>query len=474
MIFDIVKGSYKSRAKNISVNELQNYYVELEDGEKAKNTKALIGCPGYRLVDTVTAIGHSRGLYNTNNDRMFTVVSNKLFEMDTNEVFTERGILGTIIGICVFADNGNEVLVVDGEFGYVYDLTTNILTKITDVDFPANPTHCIFTDGYFIVNKGDSGQFYFSASYDGSSWSALDFASAEYSSDNLQGIVKTSNGTIWMIGKYSTELWNNVGTPDLPWRRIQGAVKETGCIAPYSIATNGTQIFFLSTDAFAIYMGSGYDMQKISNPAIEYQIKQLTNIEQAVAHTYSDETHSFYVISFSSELTYVFDIATGQWHQRGTYNAGSGLNNRQQSQGYCYFNSTHYVGSYLNGKIFEMNLSTYDEDSLPIKRVIVTSHVNDEHKILKHRRFEIEFERGIGLVDDTTPPQIMLQFSNDGGFTWSSEAWVGASKSAGAIGEYQERAKWVRLGSSRDRVYRISMADPVKWIIVNGYLELGK
>jgi len=476
MIFDIVKGDYKSRAKSIAVNELKNFYVELEDGEKAKNIKALIGCPGYRLIEELHDVGYIRAIYSTSNDRMFVIAFDKIFEINTNEESTERGTINTEIGICNICDNGSELLIVDGTDGWIYTLATNNLAKITDAHFPAGATHCIFTDGYFIVNQGDTGRFYFSASYDGTDWDALDFATAEYSSDNISGIVKTSNGTLWMIGKFSTELWSNVGASDLPWRRIQGTVQEIGTNAPYSIATNGSQVFFLSYNRNnAIYMGSGYDLIKISNSALEYQIKQLDDIETAIGFCYTDEGHNFYVISFTDQITYVYDITNKEWHQRGTWDADAGLNKRQQAQGYTFFNSKHYVGSYDSGKLFEMNLSIYNEDSGIIKRVITTSHVNHEHKTLKHKRLELEFERGIGLVGEAAP-QIMMQFSNDGGHTWSSEEWVDASKGAGAIGEFQERALWHRLGSSKDRVYRWTMTDPVKWIIINGYLEvkLGK
>lgn len=471
MKFDIVQGTYKARAKVISVNDLQNFYPEVHVDGKTKNVKALIGCPGYRLASNVYASGSGRGCYTTSTGRFFTAVYNKIGEMLSDETATVRGTLNTSTGMCNFADNGTQILIVDGTYGYIYNLSTNILTQITADGFPENPTHCLFTDGYFVVSCSGSGKFYFSASYDGTSWNALDFATTEYSSDALQGIVKTSNGTLWMIGKQSVELWSNVGDINLPWRRIAGAVKEIGCIAPYSIATNGGQIFFLGDGRNgygSVFMGSGYDIQRISNPATEYQIKQFTGgLASAVAFTYSDESHSFYVVSFTSEATLVYDISTGEWHTRGTLNTFTGDNIRQFAQGYAFFNKKHYVGSFLNGSIYEMNLDTLDEDGNEIKRVIVTGHISSENKLLRHVKYELDFERGVGLVGGGEP-QIMLQYSNDGGNTWSSESW----KSAGAIGNYKARAVWLRQGSSSDRVLRITCSDKVKWVISDAYVEV--
>jgi hypothetical protein len=42
----------------------------------------------------------------------------------------------------------------------------------------------------------------------------------------------------------------------------------------------------------------------------------------------------------------------------------------------------------------------------------------------------------------------------------------------GAIGEYSKKQIWGRLGMSRDRIYEISMSDPVKWVITSAFIEV--
>jgi hypothetical protein len=41
---------------------------------------------------------------------------------------------------------------------------------------------------------------------------------------------------IWLFGNNTTEIWINIGDPDFPFQRIQGAFLEIGCAAPYSVA----------------------------------------------------------------------------------------------------------------------------------------------------------------------------------------------------------------------------------------------
>jgi hypothetical protein len=62
---------------------------------------------------------------------------------------------------------------------------------------------------------------------------------------------------------------------------------------------------------------------------------------------------------------------------------------------------------------------------------------------------------------------VMLQDSDDGGHTWSTERW----KSAGAQGARRTRVRWPRLGSSRDRVFRVRGTDPVKRVVLGA--EIG-
>jgi hypothetical protein len=469
MRFDIVQGAYKGRSRAISPADLQNMYPEFHPEEKARVMKALINCPGYRKVVALNTEGVGRGCYATSTGRMFAVVGNKFVEIDTDEVKTDRGTLLTSIGKCSLSDNGVQVLIVDGTYGYIYTLATDVLAKITDTDFPNGVTSCLFTDGYFIVAGNSTGQYQFSYSYDGTNWDALDFATAEYSADVIQAVTKTSNGIIFFVGKKTTELWSNVGTANLPWRRISGTVKEVGTSAPYSVATNGDHAFFVGYGANGsngVFMSVGYDLQRISDSAIEYRIKQVSNITDAEAFTYTDETHSFYVVSFGYELTLCYDLSTGYWHVRGSYNPGTGQNIRQFANGYAFFNDRHYVTSYLDAYLYEMSLDVYDEGGSTIKRLIDTKILENSGAFVRFKKIRIEAEKGVGLIGGEAP-RIMFYFSDDKGRTWSNERTI----SAGGIGEYGERMELNRLGGSYGRMFRLIMADPVKWIIAMMYVE---
>jgi len=40
------------------------------------------------------------------------------------------------------------------------------------------------------------------------------------------------------------------------------------------------------------------------------------------------------------------------------------------------------------------------------------------------------------------------------------------------MGSYTQRARWQRLGSSRDRVFRVTISEPVRCTILSAYLDV--
>ena len=59
---------------------------------------------------------------------------------------------------------------------------------------------------------------------------------------------------------------------------------------------------------------------------------------------------------------------------------------------------------------------------------------------------------------------LTLEVSRDGGKTWGN--WI--QRSVGKVGEYFPRLLWTRLGSARDRVWRLRYSGNTAWTIVSG------
>ena len=113
-----------------------------------------------------------------------------------------------------------------------------------------------------------------------------------------------------------------------------------------------------------------------------------------------------------------------------------------------------------------------------IRRLRQSPHVNEELHWLFFHQFQLDLEVGLGAATghqqthgevglEGVDPTIMLQWSDDGGHTWSDEYWV----SAGRLGLYKHRAMWRRLGRGRTRTWRVVMTDPVAWHILDAYVQ---
>lgn len=106
-----------------------------------------------------------------------------------------------------------------------------------------------------------------------------------------------------------------------------------------------------------------------------------------------------------------------------------------------------------------------------IRRVRRAPHLSAEQVEQFFARFQLELEAGVGnATDPGADPQVFLRWSDDGGHTWRPPIAV----SAGMQGAFRRRALWRRLGRSRDRVFEVSMSDPVKWALRAASLDAQK
>jgi hypothetical protein len=311
---------------------------------------------------------------------------------------------------------------------------------------------------------------------DGTSIDPLEFVSTEGSPDGLIAVVSNFR-EVWAFGTNSIEVWYDSGATDFPLQRIQGAFNELGCAAPYSVAKMDNGLFWLGRDRRGegiVYRANGYTGIRISTHAVEWQIQQYDDISDAIAYTYQQDGHSFYVLVFpSANTTWVYDAATQAWHERAGFTDGNFTRHRGNCQ--MAFNNKVVIGDFENGNIYAFDLDDFSDNGgiqkwLRTWRALPTGQ-NNLRRTAQHT-LQLDCESGVGLnLGQGSDPQVMLRFSDDGGHTWSNEHW----KSMGKIGQYYKRVIWRRLGMTtklRDRVYEVSGTDPVKIAIMGAELIL--
>lgn len=330
-------------------------------------------------------------------------------------------------------------------------------------------TNVDIVDNYFVYNRPDTQQFGCSNVLSPISGST-NFSSKDGAPDNLVTLI-VDHREIYLLGETSSEVWVDQGTSPFPFTRIPGTSTQHGIAAAFSVSRLGNSFAYLARNnrgTAQIVQMNGYVPQRISTHAVENSLTGQT-ITDAVAWTYQLEGHEVYVISFPTlQLTWCYDIATGMWH-KWLYTNNLGQYERCRGNCAAVFQGYVLVGDYSNGKIYHLDRNVYTDDGQNVKRMRRAPHLTTDLQRQYFEELQLQFQPGVGLsTGQGDDPQAMLRWSSDGGSTWSSEHWT----TIGKIGKYTNRAIWRRLGTARDRIFEVTVSDPVKAVIVSANLKM--
>lgn len=425
---------------------------------------ALYSTPGLKLAGTAGTGPWRSNLVEWEGD-LYGVSGDTLYKINSSLSASSIGTLNTSGGRCEIVAGRTYMMLVDGTDGYTYNGTT--FAAIADGDFPASPSHCTYLDGRFIVNDADSDRFYISAISDPTSWGALDYASAESSGDDILAFTATYKD-LYFIGSKTTQVYYNSGNPDFTFDPYPNGTIDVGIIAPHSLAKSAAGLFWLATTEegdTAVVQCQGLQVVPISED-IAWDLEQFTTTSDATGFTYKQNGRTIYQISFPTEdRTFEYLVEDGMWVERKSYGLG-----RYRIAGHGYIGGKHVMADYADGKYYEHDFSTYADNGNEISRIRRAQVIHTgNHDRMVHHELIVEFQAGSGLVTGQgSDPQAMLRYSDDGGHTWSSELW----RSMGKIGEYAYRSRWTKLGIARERIYEVTVTDPIDVTIIKAYARV--
>jgi hypothetical protein len=472
-----------------------NFYVEVDPNEpnpqsptmnvaEAKTAMGLLGAPGLSALNSAYS-GPVRGAWVLpGNKQAIFVIGPSVVVASANGSgssavfsFATVGTMATSSGSVSIRDNGagKIAVIADGSTSlYVYNVTTGAFSTFTDANY-LGATNVAELDGWFVFNQPGTQKFYTSPNYWNGS-AAFDgtyFALKDDSQDNLVTLVQ-NNREIWLIGEATTEPWYNAGGANFPFSRIDGAMMQMGCAAAQSVARTGKGLIWLGRSERgenSVVTTQGYQYSVASSPAVSWALNQYDVVSDAIGYTYTEEGHEFYVLILpTADATWVYDLTTGYWHQRASFDPTTGKFHRQRVNCLVNFAGMRVGGDYTNGRIYQQSRNFFADDQYPLVALRRSPHVwdKDDRNRVVNSRLQIEFYPGAGLATGQgSDPQAMLRWSNDGGRTWGNEHWT----SIGKMGVTHARAIWRRLGRARDRVYEMRISDPVRRDIAGASLS---
>lgn len=486
--------SYSGRSGSVSSERVINMYSEAGKSsnlfisdkygvqDPIENTITYYGFPGIQFLRTV-GTGVIRGQIE-HSGKLYVVSGTGVYSITTGGTVTLEGSIDTSIGRVSMASNGsfgNQVAIVDGVTAkiWIYNSVTDVFTAVvlpvgTFSTTNIIPSHVVYIDGYFIINEVGFGQFYISDVFDGLIWSVLASANAERDPDNVVGIAATHK-ELYLIGQYTTEPWYNSGA-EFPFDPIPNIFIEYGALANRSITTVDGKLLFLAQtregSRQVILVENGKE-EVISTHPIEFQLGTYTSPQDAYGFSLKVNKHVFYILSFPTDRkTWVYNLTEKRWLELESFYPLDAINGEWRGAFATNFNNQIVVSSGVDSRQYMLKDNEYKDDSIAFKRTIVSKVFESDRDPIFFNKIDIYLEHGKGLppTQQGDNPVITLDWSDDGGRTWSNVR----IDYAGKIGEYTRVVRFNALGSSNNRIFRISMADPIKWVIVGIYVDIEK
>ena len=493
-------GSYQSRSLIANAQRAINLIPEINpeetDPEAPVTHYPRPGLLAFGAAGIPPTPGRGRGLYRASNGDLYACVEDSVYYIDPTFNFVFLGKIAANGAPVSFADNGisngQSIVLVDGTTaGYQINMVTRAFSKIIDgTGLFVGADKVQYFDTFFTFNQPGTNNWYSSLSLS-VSFNALDIAAKGTYPDQIQSIIACQR-IMWLVGQLTAEPWFNAGDPIFPFEEMPGQFVPHGTISKYSVATSDVNAFWLSQDADGkniVLMTEGYAAKRISTHALESEWLGYQTVSDAIAYTYQQGGHTFYVLHFpTADKTWGYDLATKQWHQRASID-GNGVLHRERVAFHAFAYGKNIGMDWQTGQIYELNQDTYTDNSQPIVYIRSFPHVVDGLRLITVSEFVLDMETGqlagIGEQDEVdTPfdlgfssgfgprtinpaPMVSLRVSKDGGATFGNAR----EKALLSAGHYRSLLRWRQLGRGRDWVFEVSWASPMKTALQGAFLE---
>lgn len=455
--------SYKSRSKPLSSQQTKNWYQQFNDG--GKDQYVLMPFPGLKVIGN--AAGIDRG-FNRMAEILYQVKGNTLYEIDRFGTHTVRGAIpGT--GRAIMANDGINLFIVTDLRVFQYSTDSLAVTEVTDPEITGAQSVDFINNQFLYTKKkfttvSDVGN--------GAAASGLNIVGEETLPDDLVRDFVFEE-IIYRCGVRSVVGWFNSGVGSPPIEKLQGRIFNVGLAAINSIAETDEAFYWLGDDN-AIYRASGGNKQRISTDAISNEIQSYSRVDDALGYTFTFEGQTFYAISFpTGNRTFVISESLGD---DGWFEISSGTNDGV-------YQGTSFISAYdkiivadkSNGNVYELDLNAYQNNGEVLQRTRVTQTVDatliggSKKDRIGMSTLTIEMETGVGVIEGQGDnPRIMIEYSDDGGRTFSSGTWA----RVGRLGEFVLLVEFDNLGTFYSRIFRFSTSDPVNYSVYSASISL--
>lgn len=313
------------------------------------------------------------------------------------------------------ADGTFEVAVVAGKRYFVWDGSTleePLADESQGAFFDIGGVE--FFGQRFVLTEASGRRVQWSGLLDGKTFDGS-FATTETTPDmNVRPV--SVGGNLWIFKERSMEVWyaTATGLAAVPSATTQRGLKDFRLVVPIPDGC-----FFVSHDGLAMVSNT----LRASNVPVETSIA--TEDPQRVS-TYRVEGHRFCVIHFEGRPSWVFDLATQEWHERQENDGPWGAAKVLEAYG-----GQFAIDNF--GEVFKLTGGT--DDGLPRVCRAQGRTVAGGVSYFRIPEFRVNAAAGSG-------GELRLRVSKDRGRTWSQPH----ARNLGNSGRYNTETVWRNLG----------------------------
>lgn len=446
MQIPIIKGIYRDNSPDLRASYPVNMFPIVQNSGISEGYLR----PADGFVQNGTGPGICRGGINWNGV-LYRVMGSKLVSIDNAGNYFVLGDVGGTDSPVRF-DYSFDRLAIASNFSLFYLTTGGAFIQVTDPDL-ISCVDVAYIDGYFMTTDGEN--LVVTELTDPTSINPLKYGSAESDPDPVKALLRLRN-EIYAIGRYTIEVFDNVGGNFFPFQRIDGAQVQKGSVGTHSCCVFSDAIAFLGSgrgESPGIYIGANATAQKISTLEIDKLLTTYTEYQLELVRMETrnnQDTGRLYV--HLPDRTLVFDAGASKafeelvWLVLTTDSSNSFSQYKARDFVWCY--GKWLVGDPTSAKI------GYATDSISshwgeVVRWEFSTMIgyNEGRGAIVH---DLELCALTGNVALSDNPQIATAYSTDG-YTWSQDRWI----SAGTFGQTAKRLFWLQQGHMRNwRVQR--------------------
>lgn len=344
--------------------------------------------------------------------------------------------------------NGYEVMVTNGQSGYIYNTRTGVFGQVTDPGFPGMRTPA-YIDGY-MAGVEPQGRFWFHSEVrEATEYNTLDRYDAEATPDKMVGLL-SSNREVMVLSERSGQFFRNTGALTGTFQNANGMEINVGCAAPYASAVMDNTPYWLANDAL-VYRLAGHTPQIVSTGPIAKAMGRL-NLSGAFCTVWEGGKHKVIYFTFPDGETFGYDAWTDRWHRRGSYGMKRWrLNTLTKSRGQW------IGGDFANGKLYRLTDDAQTEDGVEIISRLRSPVVHAEGNDITVAGLKLVFDVGRANIGESDH-YCSIRYSDDGGHNYSNARIA----SLGATGQFGQVIEERRLGRTQQRVWEIEVSSPAK------------